>query len=251
MIEVSHLTKSFNGTRILTDISAVFEEGKINFTIGKSGSGKTVLLKSIVGLHEIDSGNIYFHDRNFTTMNTVERKAIRKEIGMVFQGSALFDSSTLEENVMFPLKMFSDMSYDECRERAHFCLQRVDVVGKNHLYPAEISGGMQKRVAIARAIALNPKYLFCDEPNSGLDPQTAILIDNLIKEIVKEYNITTIINTHDMNSVMEIADKIIFIHEGKLWWQGTKESIWTTDNAEVNNFIFASELTKKLRNTYL
>lgn len=251
MIEVSHLTKSFDGTRILSDISAVFEEGKINCTIGKSGSGKTVLLKSIVGLHEIDSGNIYFHKRNFTTMNVKQRKNIRKEIGMVFQGSALFDSSTLEENVMFPLKIFSDLSYDECRERANFCLQRVDVVGKNHLYPSEISGGMQKRVAIARAIALNPKYLFCDEPNSGLDPQTAILIDNLIKEIVQEYNITTIINTHDMNSVMEIADNIIFIHEGKLWWQGTKDTIWTTDNVEVNNFIFASELTKKIREAWV
>ncbi|MDR2962519.1 MAG: ATP-binding cassette domain-containing protein [Bacteroidales bacterium] len=250
MIEVSHLCKSFNGVQILSDVSAIFEEGKINFTIGKSGSGKTVLLKSIIGLHEIDSGNIYFHDRNFTTMTINQRKEIRKEIGMVFQGSALFDSSTLEENVMFPLKMFSDLSYDECRERANFCLQRVDVVGKNHLFPSEISGGMQKRVAIARAIALNPKYLFCDEPNSGLDPQTSILIDNLIKEIVREYNMTTIINTHDMNSVMEIADKIIFIHEGKLWWQGDKESIWTTDNPEVNRFIFASELTKKIRVLY-
>lgn len=250
MIEVSHLCKSFNGVQILNDISAVFEEGKINFTIGKSGSGKTVLLKSIIGLHEIDSGNIFFHGRNFTTMTVNQRKEIRKEIGMVFQGSALFDSSTLEENVMFPLRMFSDMSDDECRERANFCLQRVDVVGKNHLFPSEISGGMQKRVAIARAIALNPKYLFCDEPNSGLDPQTSILIDNLIKEIVREYNMTTIINTHDMNSVMEIADNIIFIHKGELWWQGDKESIWTTNNPEVNNFIFASELTKKIRVLY-
>lgn len=251
MIEVQHISKSFKDVKVLDDICAIFQEGKVNFTIGKSGSGKTVLLKSIVGLHEIDEGKILFHNRDFTHMDLKQRKEIRKEIGMVFQGGALFDSATLEENVMFPLKMFSSMTYDECRDRANFCLQRVQVINKNHLYPAEISGGMQKRVAIARAIALNPKYLFCDEPNSGLDPITSIVIDNLIKEIILEFNITAVINTHDMNSVMEIADNIIFINQGKKWWQGNKEEIWRTDNAELNDLIFASELTKKLKKFYI
>ncbi len=251
MIELQHISKSFKDFKVLDDISTTFQEGKVNFTIGKSGSGKTVLLKSIVGLHEIDAGRILFHNRDFTNMDLKQRKEIRKEIGMVFQGGALFDSATLEENVMFPLKMFSNLSYEECRERANFCLKRVEVINKNHLYPAEISGGMQKRVAIARAIALNPKYLFCDEPNSGLDPITSIVIDNLIKEIILEFNITAVINTHDMNSVMEIADNIIFIHQGKKWWQGNKEEIWRTDNEELNDLIFASELTKKLKKFYV
>ncbi len=251
MIEVKNVSKSFRNTQVLFDISTTIEEGKVNFIIGRSGSGKTVLLKSIVGLHEVDSGSVLFHGRDFTSMKLKERKEIRKEMGMVFQGSALFDSETLEENVMFPLKMFGGMSDEEARERANFCLKRVEVINKNSLYPSEISGGMQKRVAIARAIALNPKYLFCDEPNSGLDPKTAIVIDNLIKEIITEYNITCVVNTHDMNSVMEIADKIVFIYEGRNWWDGSSKDIWHSDNEELNDFVFASELTKKIRKTVL
>ena len=249
MIEVQNVSKSFKDVQILKNLSTVFEEGKVNCIIGRSGSGKTVLMKSIVGLHEIDEGRILFHGRNYTEMNDKQRKEIRKEIGMVFQSGALFDSETLEDNVMFPLRMFSGMSEDECRERANFCLKRVEVVNKNNLYPSEISGGMQKRVAIARAIALNPKYLLCDEPNSGLDPMTSIVIDNLIHGIVQEYNITAIVNTHDMNSVMEIADKIVFIYKGEKWWEGNKDDIWRTDNQELNDFIFASSLTKKIKQT--
>lgn len=247
MIEVQNVSKSFKDVQILKNVSTVFEEGKVNCIIGRSGSGKTVLMKSIVGLHEIDSGKILFHGRNYTDMNDKERKVIRKEIGMVFQSGALFDSETLEDNVMFPLRMFSNMSEEECRDRANFCLKRVEVINKNKLFPSEISGGMQKRVAIARAIALNPKYLLCDEPNSGLDPMTSIVIDNLLHGIVQEYNITAIVNTHDMNSVMEIADKIIFIYKGEKWWEGTKDEIWQTDNQEINDFIFASSLTKKIK----
>jgi phospholipid/cholesterol/gamma-HCH transport system ATP-binding protein len=247
MIEVKGIYKSFKETQVLKGIDVEFEEGKTNLIIGRSGSGKTVLLKSIVGLHEIDSGSICFHGRNFTTMKNSERKNIRKEIGMVFQGGALFDSASLVDNVMFPLELFTDMCKEEMLERANFCLKRVEVEGKNELFPAEISGGMQKRVAIARAIALNPKYLFCDEPNSGLDPKTAIVIDNLIKEITQEFNITTIVNTHDMNSVMEMGDKIVFISQGVKEWEGDKEGIWNSDSQELNDFIFASELTKKIR----
>jgi len=247
MIEVQNVSKSFKDVQILKNVSTVFEEGKVNCIIGRSGSGKTVLMKSIVGLHEIDEGKILFHGRNYTDMNDKQRKVIRKEIGMVFQSGALFDSETLEDNVMFPLRMFSNMSEEECRDRANFCLKRVEVINKNKLFPSEISGGMQKRVAIARAIALNPKYLLCDEPNSGLDPMTSIVIDNLLHGIVQEYNITAIVNTHDMNSVMEIADKIIFIYKGEKWWEGTKDEIWQTDNQEVNDFIFASSLTKKIK----
>lgn len=247
MIEVQNVSKSFKDVQILKNVSTVFEEGKVNCIIGRSGSGKTVLMKSIVGLHEIDEGRILFHGRNYTEMNDKQRKEIRKEIGMVFQSGALFDSETLEDNVMFPLRMFSGMSEEECRERANFCLKRVEVINKNNLYPSEISGGMQKRVAIARAIALNPKYLLCDEPNSGLDPMTSIVIDNLIHGIVQEYNITAIVNTHDMNSVMEIADKIVFIYKGEKWWEGNKDEIWRTENQELNDFIFASSLTKKIK----
>ncbi|MCQ2958656.1 MAG: ATP-binding cassette domain-containing protein [Bacteroidales bacterium] len=247
MIEVKNVSKSFKDVQILKNVSTVFEEGKVNCIIGKSGSGKTVLMKSIVGLHEIDEGQILFHGRNYTGMNDSQRKQIRKEIGMVFQSGALFDSETLEDNVMFPLRMFSGMSEEECRERANFCLKRVEVINKNKLYPSEISGGMQKRVAIARAIALNPKYLLCDEPNSGLDPITSIVIDNLIQGIAQEYNITAIVNTHDMNSVMEIADKIVFIYKGEKWWEGSKDEIWHTDNQELNDLIFASSLTKKIK----
>ncbi|MBO4776886.1 MAG: ATP-binding cassette domain-containing protein [Bacteroidales bacterium] len=247
MIEVQNVSKSFKDVQILKNVSTVFEEGKVNCIIGRSGSGKTVLMKSIVGLHEVDEGKILFHGRNYTDMTDKQRKVIRKEIGMVFQSGALFDSETLEDNVMFPLRMFSNMSEEECRDRANFCLKRVEVINKNKLFPSEISGGMQKRVAIARAIALNPKYLLCDEPNSGLDPMTSIVIDNLLHGIVQEYNITAIVNTHDMNSVMEIADKIIFIYKGEKWWEGTKDEIWQTDNQEVNDFIFASSLTKKIK----
>ena len=248
MIEVKNISKQFeDGYKVLDDINIVFETGKTNLVIGQSGSGKTVLLKTLVGLHEVDEGSINFDDRNFTTMNFSERKLVRQEFGMVFQGGALFDSLSVIQNVMFPLQMFSHLTHSEKLERANFCLKRVDLINKNKLYPSEISGGMKKRVAIARAIALNPKYLFCDEPNSGLDPVTSILIDNLIKEITEEYQITTIVNTHDMNSVMEIGDKVVYIYKGHKWWEGNKTQIFDTDNKELNEFIFASELTKMIK----
>lgn len=247
MITLNQVNKSFGDQKILHDISVTFESGKTNLIIGQSGSGKTVLLKSIVGLHEIDSGTICYNDRDFSSMNLKQRKEVRKEIGMVFQGGALFDSMTVEENVLFPLNMFSDLSEKEKLDRANFCLDRVNIQDFNHLFPSEISGGMQKRVAIARAIALNPKYLFCDEPNSGLDPVTAIVIDNLIQEITKEYNMTTIINTHDMNSVMEIGEKIVFISKGLKAWEGNKNEIFNTDNKALNDFVFASELYQKIK----
>jgi phospholipid/cholesterol/gamma-HCH transport system ATP-binding protein len=248
MIEVKNISKQFeDGYKVLDDINIVFETGKTNLVIGQSGSGKTVLLKTLVGLHEVDEGSINFDDRNFTTMNFTERKLVRQEFGMVFQGGALFDSLSVIQNVMFPLQMFSHLTHAEKLERANFCLKRVDLINKNRLFPSEISGGMKKRVAIARAIALNPKYLFCDEPNSGLDPVTSILIDNLIKEITEEYQITTIVNTHDMNSVMEIGDKVIYIYKGHKWWEGNKTQIFDTDNTELNEFIFASELTKMIK----
>jgi phospholipid/cholesterol/gamma-HCH transport system ATP-binding protein len=247
MIEVRNLSKSFDNSKVLNNINMVFDKGKANLIIGQSGSGKTVLLKSIVGLHEIDEGEVIFDGIVFNRLNFKEKKEMRKEIGMLFQGGALFDSSTVEENVMFPLDMFTEMSFEEKRERANECLKRVNIINANQLYPAEISGGMKKRVAIARAIALNPKYLFCDEPNSGLDPKTALVIDNLIKEITIEYNMTTIVNTHDMNSVMEIGDKVIFISNGSIWWEGTKEEIFDTENNELNDFIFASKLSQKIK----
>jgi len=247
MIELKEVNKSFGDLNVLHDISIHFEAGKTNLIIGQSGSGKTVLLKSIIGLHEIDSGHIFYDDRDFSNMNFNEKKLIRKEMGMVFQGGALFDSLTVEENVRFPLDMFSDMGEDEKRERVNFCLDRVDIKKANKLYPAEISGGMQKRVAIARAIALNPRYLFCDEPNSGLDPVTAILIDKLIQEITKDFNMTTIINTHDMNSVMEIGEKILFINKGVKAWEGRSDEIFDTENQSLNNFVFASNLFKKIK----
>ncbi len=247
MIEVRNVYKEFDGVGVLNNISAEFEPGKTNLTIGQSGSGKTVLLKCIAGLHQVSDGDILYGGRSFVRMNEKQRKEIRKEMGMVFQGGALFDSSTVEENVMFPLEMFTDMTYEERRERANFCLKRVNIVNANSKYPSEISGGMQKRVAIARAIALNPKYLYCDEPNSGLDPVTSILIDNLIKEITIEYNITTIVNTHDMNSVMEIGDKIIFIYKGEKRWQGTSAEIFDTGVKELDDFVFASARMKELR----
>jgi len=247
MIEVKNVNKSFKENHVLKEVSANFEKGKINLIIGRSGSGKTVLLKSIVGLHEVDTGEILFDNRDFIKMDLKEKKEIRQEIGMLFQGGALFDSATVEENVMYPLDMFTEKSLEEKRERANFCLNRVNIENANKLFPAEISGGMQKRVAIARAIALNPKYLFCDEPNSGLDPITAIVIDKLIAEITEEYNITTIINTHDMNSVMEVGDHIIFIYKGEKWWEGNRQDVFNTNNAELNDFVFASEMAKKIR----
>jgi phospholipid/cholesterol/gamma-HCH transport system ATP-binding protein len=247
MIEVNNISKLFSGTRVLDDISVSFEKGKTNLVIGKSGSGKTVLLKSIVGLHEIDEGEILYDGRSFTRMNFRQRKEIRKEMGMLFQGAALFDSSTVEENVMYPLNMFTQQSLEEKTERVNFCLQRVNMENSNSLFPSELSGGMRKRVGIARAISLNPKYLFCDEPNSGLDPQTAILIDDLIKEITMEFNITTIVNTHDMNSVMEIGDKVVFIYDGIKCWEGSKHDILTAENEYLNEFVFANSLAKQLK----
>ena len=248
MIEVKKICKSFDGLKILDDVSVVFEEGKTNLVIGGSGSGKTVLMKCLVALYELDSGSIVYDGREFTKFDEDQKRELRKEIGMVFQGGALFDSQTVAENVGFPLEMFSTMSQEERAERVNFCLNRVNLLNANNMYPAQISGGMKKRVAIARAIALNPRYLFCDEPNSGLDPKTSILIDNLIQEITEEYNITTVINTHDMNSVLEIGKKIIYLNKGKKWWEGDMESILHTDNKEVNDFVYASELFKRIRN---
>jgi len=247
MIETRNLNKSFEGKQILHDINIKFEQGKQNIIIGQSGSGKTVLLKCLVGLFEPDEGMVLFNDRNFTGMNLNERKLIRKEIGMLFQGSALFDSMTVMDNVMFPLLMFSDMSSEEQIERANFCIDRVGLREAHDKLPSEISGGMQKRAAIARAIALNPKYLFCDEPNSGLDPKTGVLIDQLIDEITKEYQITTIINTHDMNSVIEHGDRINYIYKGHLWWQGDKDNFLSTDNPELEDFIYSTEILKRIK----
>jgi phospholipid/cholesterol/gamma-HCH transport system ATP-binding protein len=247
MIAVKNLSKAFNGKIVLDDISVTFETGKTNLIIGKSGSGKTVLLKSIVGLFDIDEGEIWFEDTLFNKLNFQDKKKIRSEMGMLFQGSALFDSLTVEQNVRFPLDMFTDKSNEEKEERVNFCLQRVNILNANNLFPAELSGGMKKRVAIARAISLNPKYLFCDEPNSGLDPITSILIDALIKELTEEYSMTTIINTHDMNSVMEIGENIIFISEGVKMWEGNKNEILTSDCESLNDFVFANALAKKLR----
>ncbi|MBQ6881273.1 MAG: ATP-binding cassette domain-containing protein [Alistipes sp.] len=247
MIRADKISKSFDGRKVLDDISVEFKTGCTNLIIGRSGSGKTVLLKSLVGLHEPDEGSIWYDQTNFTSLGFKERKAIRKDIGMIFQGGALLDSSTVEENVKLPLDLFTEQSEEEKFERVNFCLRRVRLENANHLYPAELSGGMIKRVAIARAIVLNPRYLFCDEPNSGLDPQTSIVIDNLIHEITKEYNITTIINTHDMNSVMEIGEKIVYIHEGKKWWEGSKEEILHAENRELNDFVFASAMAKRAK----
>jgi len=247
MIEVKDLYKSFSGESVLDDISVSFEKGKTNLIIGRSGSGKTVLMKCIVGLHEADKGSVFFDGRDFLKMNFKERQNLRREIGMLFQGSALFDSLTVEENVMFPLNMFSDMTPGDKTDRVNFCLKRVNLENENALYPGELSGGMKKRVAIARAIVQNPKYLFCDEPNSGLDPITALLIDDLISEITKEYDITTIVNTHDMNSVMEIGEKVVFIHEGRKCWEGTKEDILNSEDVNLNDFVFASNFAKKIK----
>jgi phospholipid/cholesterol/gamma-HCH transport system ATP-binding protein len=247
MIELRNISKNFGERVILSDISSTFDKGKVNLVIGGSGSGKTVLMKCMVGLLEVDKGEIIYDSRNFSSLDFKERTPFRKEIGMVFQGGALFDSLNVEKNVMFPLSMFTDMSYEEKMERVNFCLNRVHLVNVNKQQPSELSGGMKKRVAIARAIAPNPKYLFCDEPNSGLDPRTSIVIDNLIKEITMEYDITTVINTHDMNSVLEIGDMITYLHHGKKWWEGTAEEILRTSNKELNDFIFASKLAQSIK----
>ena len=251
MIEVKNLHKGFGDVQVLKGISTTFEAGKTSLIIGQSGSGKTVFLKSLIGLHTPEQGTISFDGRVNTEFTTEEKRQWRQEIGMVFQGRALFDSQTVEENVMFPLKMFTNQSVDEMLERVNFCLKRVDLEDSNKKYPAELSGGMQKRVAIARAIVMNPKYLFCDEPNSGLDPQTSIIIDNLIQEITDEYQITTVINTHDMNSVMEIGEKIVFLKEGKKAWEGSSKEIFKTDNEAVVSFVYSSNLFKKVREAYL
>lgn len=252
MIEVRKISKSFGEKKVLNEIDLSLERGKVNMIIGKSGAGKSVLLKCLVGLLDVDAGSINYDDRDFTSMNYRSKKDVRKEIGMLFQGSALFDSQTVLENVMFPLEMFTEMNEEERKERAIFCLRRVNIESfADPLYPAEISGGMQKRVAIARAIALKPKYLFCDEPNSGLDPQTSIVIDNLIKEITEEFDTTTVVISHDMNSVMEISDNITFIHSGQKWWSGGRDDIMTTDNPEVVNFVYASNFMKELRANFM
>jgi len=247
MIEVKNINKSFENNHVLKGITFTFESGKTNLIIGASGSGKTTLIKCMVGLHQPDKGVVNFDGRDFHELRAKDKRLLRQEIGMLFQGGALFDYMTVSENIMFPLTMFSDASEKEKIERANFCLERVNLPNAFHLYPSELSGGMMKRVAIARSIAMNPKYLFCDEPNSGLDPKTAVIIDNLIHEITQEYNITTVVNTHDMNSVMEIGDNIAFIHQGELSWSGSKDSIMKSDNKELNDFVFASELFNKLR----
>ena len=247
MIKVNNISKSFVNTQVISNISATFEKGKTNLIIGQSGSGKTVLMKCLLGLYDVDNGEIFFDERKYDKDNISNMSNLRKQIGMVFQGSALFDSMTVLDNIMFPLRMFSSKTESEMISRAKEVIKRVDLKDSDDKYPSEISGGMKKRVAIARAIVLNPKYLFCDEPNSGLDPKTAIIIDKLIQEITVEYNITTIINTHDMNSVMEIGDKIIFLVEGKKIWEGNNQEILNTDDKLINDFVYSSEIFKKVK----
>jgi phospholipid/cholesterol/gamma-HCH transport system ATP-binding protein len=247
MIEVKHLYKSFGDRDVLIDINAVFENGKTNLIIGQSGSGKTVLMKNLVGLFKPTKGEILYDGRDFVGLNKYERARLRREMGMLFQSAALFDSLTVRDNVMFPLDMFSNMNYRERKKRVQECLDRVNLSDAGKKYPAEISGGMQKRVAIARAKALNPKYLFCDEPNSGLDPKTSLVIDELLHDITVEYNMTTIINTHDMNSVLGIGDNIIFICRGKKEWEGNKSEVMSSSNEDLNDLVFASELFKKVK----
>ena len=247
MIEVKNLHKGFADVQVLKGISTTFHPGKTSLIIGQSGSGKTVFLKTLIGLHAPEEGTISFDGRINTEFTIEGKRQWRQEIGMVFQGSALFDSQTVEENVMFPLKMFTDNSNSEMLDRVNFALNRVNLENSNLKLPAELSGGMQKRVAIARAIVMNPKYLFCDEPNSGLDPKTAIVIDNLIRELTYEYEMTTVVITHDMNSVIEIGDKILFIHNGENWWEGDRKSIITTENKEIVDFVYASDFMKEIR----
>lgn len=247
MIQIEDIYKSFGSNDVLKGITAEFKPGKNNLIIGSSGSGKTTLLKCIVGLHEPTSGDVLYDKENFTLMHFEGRVPIRKQIGMLFQNSALFDSMTVEENIIFPLNLFTNMSRGEKLDRANFCLERVNLAGKNHLYPSELSGGMKKRVGIARAISMQPKYLFVDEPNSGLDPMTSILIDDLISEITQDFQTTTVIVTHDMNSVMGIGDHILFLHNGEKWWEGSNHEIAHTDNKELNAFVFASKFMQAAR----
>jgi phospholipid/cholesterol/gamma-HCH transport system ATP-binding protein len=251
MIEVKNIHKSFSGVEVLKGISTSFEKGKTNLIIGQSGSGKTVFIKCLLGLFDYEEGSISYDGKIFSKLTEDEKRNLRAEIGMVFQGSALFDSMTIAQNVMFPLKMFTKQSKSEMQDRVDFVLKRVNLADAHNKKPSEASGGMQKRVAIARAIVNNPKYLFCDEPNSGLDPKTAIVIDNLIKEITEEYNITTVINSHDMNSVMEIGEKIVFLKDGLKAWEGSKDTIFKTDNEVVTDFVYSSELMKKVRQMYI
>ena len=247
MIEIRNIEKHFYENHVLKDMSFSFQKGKTNLIIGESGSGKTTLLKILIGLYASDSGSVFFDGVNFNQLKNKDQRILRQEIGMLFQGGALYDYMTVEENIMFPLTMFTNKSEEEKLERVNFCLQRVNLENKNQLIPAELSGGMTKRVAIARAISMQPKYLLCDEPNSGLDPKTAILIDDLIQEITEEYNITTVVNTHDMNSVMQIGDNIAFINDGRIWWTGNKDELINSDNKELNEFVFASKLFKRLK----
>ena len=249
MIELRNISKSFNDQMVLKGVNASFDKGKVNYVIGRSGSGKSVMTKCTVGLLEPDTGQVLFDGRNFTAMSLKERKEIRKEIGMLFQGSALFDSMTVSENVMFPLKMFSDMSPEEMERRVKHCLRRVELDGAEDKLPSELSGGMQKRVGIARAISMNPKYLFCDEPNSGLDPQTAIVIDNLISDITEEYGMTTVVISHDMNSVIEASDTIHFLHLGEVAWSGDNSEMMNATSETLNDFIYASKLMQRMRKT--
>ena len=246
MIKVENLNKSFDGVQVLKDITVTYEPGKCNMIIGASGSGKTVLLKNLIGLMEPDSGDICYGDRKLSEMSDVEKMMLRQNIGILFQGSALFDFATVIENVMFPMEFFTDWSAAQRRERARYCLEKVNVTGSDDKYPNELSGGMQKRVGIARAIALNPKFLFCDEPNSGLDPYTSILIDRLISDLTKEFNMTTVVNTHDMNSILEIGDKIGFIHKGSMLWQGDKNTILQPDCQELKDFVCANTLARNI-----
>lgn len=248
MIEIRNIHKSFGDNAVLQGIDAVFEPGKVSLIIGGSGSGKSTLLKCMVGLHKPDEGQVFFDGKEFTSMNFEEKVPIRKEIGMLFQNSALFDSMTVEQNIIFTLDMFSDMSKSEKRDRANFCLERVNLKNTNKLYPSELSGGMKKRVGIARAISMNPKYLFCDEPNSGLDPATSILIDELIQELTQEYQCTTLVVTHDMNSVMGIGEYILFLYKGQKFWEGSNQDMLHSDVEELNDFVFASPLMKAARN---
>ena len=246
MIKVEHLYKSFDGREVLKDINVEYEPGKCNMIIGASGSGKTVLLKNLIGLMEPDRGEIYYGDNRLTGMSYAQKKELRQNIGILFQGSALFDFATVLENVMFPMEFFTDWSRAQMKERAQYCLEKVNVTGSDDKYPNELSGGMQKRVGIARAIALNPSFLFCDEPNSGLDPYTSILIDRLISDLTKEFNMTTVVNTHDMNSILEIGDKIGFISDGRLAWQGDRHTILETDCKELRDFVYANTLARNI-----
>jgi phospholipid/cholesterol/gamma-HCH transport system ATP-binding protein len=248
MIEIKNISKSFGDRKVINDVSFVFEQGKTNLIIGESGSGKTTVMKLMVGLHEVDSGEVLYDGQNFPTLGVKEKQEVRKKIGMLFQGGALFDSQTLEENVRFPLDMFTTMTKEEKLDRVNFCLDKVQLTNRNKLYPGELSGGMKKRAALARAIANNPQYLFCDEPNSGLDPKTSIVIDNLIQSLTKEFNITTIVITHDMNSVVEIGEKILYIYKGQPWWTGNSKDILKTTNPELVDFVFASGFMKEVFN---